>query len=445
MNIAHQLGAAVVLLSFVLTAGGCSYEANGDAVAASEAAGSGQQLEKVMAGPPTRKTLVLTSTQPARIEAYEQTPLFAKLAGYVGEVRVDIGDVVKQDQPLVALRIPELTDDAQRKQALVAQAEAEVAQAAANVDAVKAAADTAAAKVAEAAAGVSRAEADLQRWTAEFSRIKQLAAGGSVTQKLVDESQSQLDAARAAREAAAAAVQSAEAGAREAKAMIAKAEADHAAAAARREVAKADLAHAQTMLTYATITAPFDGVVTQRWIDTGHFVQPAAGAARPLLVVARTDKVRVFLDIPELEAELVDKGDPVSLDVQALNGAKLSAPVARTSWSLNTANRSLRVEVDVPNENSTLRPGMYAAGTIELERRENALTLPAAAIVRADDAAYCCVVADGKIRRTPVTLGLRSGADVELLSGIDQQATVVLARAESLADGQPVSIITPSL
>jgi HlyD family secretion protein len=260
---------------------------------------------------------------------------------------------------------------------------------------------------------------------------------------LVDESQSQLDVARASREAATAAVQSAEAATREAKAMIAKAEADHTAAAARLNVSKADLAHAQTMLGYATIAAPFDGIVTRRSIDTGHFVQPATGTSKPLLVIARADQVRVSLDIPEMETALVDKGDPVHFDVQSLNGRKLAAPVTRTSWSLDETNRSLRVEVDVPNENAALRPGMYATGTIELDRRENVLALPAAAIVRVDGAAYCCVVSDDKVRRRPVELGLRSGADVEILDGIGEQDEVVLARADLLVEGQAVDVIRP--
>jgi HlyD family secretion protein len=443
MKRAHDSVIAAAAMSLLLTAGGCSRDAGTRAAAAGEASEASRQIEKVVAAHPVRKTLVVSTSQPARIEAFEETPLFAKLAGYVGQRHVDIGDLVMKDQLLVSLRIPELSNDVQRKRALLAQGKAEVAQAAANVDAVKAAAETAAASVAEATAGVSRANADLQRWTAEFNRIKQLAAGGSVTQKLVDESRSQLSAAQAAQEAAAAGVQSAEAGAREAKAMIAKAEADRVAAAARLDVASAELAHAETMLGYATITAPFDGVVTQRSIDTGHFVQPAGGGAKPLLTIARTDKVRVFLDIPEMEAGLAGEGDPVSLNVQALNGKTLSAPVTRTSWSLSSTNRSLRVEVDVPNENSMLRPGMYATGVIELDRRENALSLPASAIIRNGSDAFCCRVVGGKVERRPVKLGLRSGADVEIIEGLAEQDMVVLTRADALQEGQAVEVVQP--
>ncbi len=185
-------------------------------------------------------------------------------------------------------------------------------------------------------------------------------------------------------------------------------------------------------------------MVTQRSVDTGHFVQPASGSgARPLLVVARTDKVRVSLDVPEMEAGWVDVGDPATLRVQALAGKVLKAPVTRTSWSLDAMNRSIRAEVDVPNDESMLRPGMYAAGTIELERRIGVLTLPATAIVREARDTYCCVVESGKVSRRRVDLGLRSGPDVEVLSGIGETSVVVLVRGDSLRDGQTVMVLNP--
>lgn len=433
----HDCLAIAAIAALLLGVGGCSREASSSAASVA----GGAQVDRVVAGPPQRKTLTLNTTQPARIEAYEETPLYAKLAGYVGEVHVDIGDPVKKGQPLVTLQIPELGNEVAQKEALLAQAEAEVELAAANVDAVKAAAETAEAQVVEAQAGVGRTKAEFDRWTAEFSRIEQLAASGSVTQKLVDETRNQRSAADASRAESAAAVQSAEASAREAKAMIAQAEADTAAAAARLGVAKADLARAKTMLGYAEISAPFDGVITSRSIDTGHFVQPAGGGAKPLLVVARTDKVRVFLDVPEMDAGMVDVGDPAILHVQALKNKELKAAVTRTSWSLDVSNRSLRAEVDVPNDNSLLRPGMYATGVIELDRRPDVLTLPVTAVVRRSNDSYCCVIENGKIAQRELQLGLRSGPDIEVIGGVDQSSTVVLIRPEGLSDGQAVEIL----
>jgi HlyD family secretion protein len=397
--------------------------------------------ERVTVGKPQRKTLVLTTTQPARIEAFEETPLYAKLAGFVKEVHVDIGDHVSAGQSLVTLSIPELVDEVVQKEALVARAEAEIDQAASLVKAAQAAAATAKAKIAESQAGVTRAQAEYDRWQAEYNRIKQLTESGSVTQKLRDETLNQFQATQAAQEEAAAVVASAEASAEEAAANITKAEADASAADAQLNVARADLARAKTMLTYAEIRSPYDGVVTQRSVDTGHFVQPAGGAdAKPLLVVARIDKVRVFLEIPEMEAGQLDVGDEVTLSVQALRGKTMKSKIARTSWSLDRANRSLRAEVDIENEGSLLRPGMYALGIVQLARRDDVLALPTTAVFHADNKDFCCVVASGTVDRREVNLGLQTASEVEVESGLDSESGVVLARGESLSQGQQVMV-----
>jgi RND family efflux transporter MFP subunit len=422
---------------------GCDTAADAEA-AIGAAPLAGGAVDRVTAGKPQRKTLELRTMQPARIAAFEQTPLHSKLAGYVQQVHVDIGDRVKKDSPLVILAIPELHDELAQKQALVAQAEAEVQQAQSNAEASQAAAETARAKIAEARAVIGRATGEYERAAGEYGRMKKLAENGSVTEKLVDEMLNQQRAAESSRDAALAAVSSAEAAAREAEANVRKAEADAATAAARLKVAQADMKRAETMLAYMEIRAPFDGVVTSRSVDTGHFVQPASGnAARPLLVVAHTDKVRVFVDVPEMEAGFVDTGDQVTLRVQALNGKELEAPVKRTSWSLDEMNRSLRTEVDLDNADAELRAGMYAVASILLEQRENALVLPVTAVVRTGNGTRCCAVENDKIVFRTVELGLRSGQEVQILRGLDETSTVVLTRAEALTEGQTVELLAP--
>lgn len=438
----NQLSAwGVAVFAACLT--GCSGR-DGATPGDSSGAAAMSKAPRVIVGGPVRKPLVLVTKQPARIEAFEETPLFAKVAGYVDKVAVDIGDKVKKGQTLITLQIPELQNGVQQREALVSQAQAEVSQAEAAMLAARAAADTATAHVKETKAGVARAAADLQRWEAEHLRISNLAESGSVTPKLAEETKNQLRAAESAREEATAAVESAEAAVREAEAMISKSEADHRAAEARADVAAANLAEAQTMLGYTTLRAPFDGVVISRQVDPGHFVQPANGAgAKPLAAVARTDRMRVVLDVPEMEAGYVDVGDPVVLRVQALRGAEIKGKIARISWSLDAGNRSLRAEVDVPNDNSALRPGMYATGAIELDRRENALTLPATAIIRTEAEAACMVVEDDIAKRRPLEVGLRVGPDVEIISGLteDKDKDVVTVRPDAIADGQQVEIL----
>jgi RND family efflux transporter MFP subunit len=429
------------IVAIALGASGCAHKPTAE----KQDQEQGALVQQVVAGQAQRKTLTLTTTQPGRIEAFEETPLYAKTAGYVDEVLVDIGDVVRKDQTLVKLSIPELVDDVEQKEALIAQAEAEVKQAKAAVVAAIAAAESAQSKIKEMEAGIARAEADLDRWKSEHARIKELAERGSVTKKLEEETYSQLRSAEATTHEVAAKVQSAHTASYEAQANVGKAQADQGAAEARLRVAKADLAHAKTMLAYTQIKSPYDGTVTRREVDTGHFVQPASeGASKPLLVVAQTDKVRIFVNVPELEAPYVDAGDPAKLHIQALPASEFDATVVRSSWSLQESNRSLKAEIDIPNPQGVMRPGMYATATIELARREGALVVPATAIVRDADGTACMVVAGGKIVRRPVELGLRSGGEIEIVSGVDESHLIVLKQPEALKPGQSVGIAKPA-
>ena len=391
---------------------------------------------------PEVKTLTLSTTQPGRIEALEETPLFAKIAGYVDNMLVDIGDVVKKDQVLIKLSIPELVDELAQKEALVAQALAEAKQAESAIEASIAAAQTAESRISEAKAGIDRTEAEHLRWQSEHARIKELAAKGSVTKKLEEETQAQLKSAEAAAREAVAKVESTRAAYLEAQANVGKARADQGAAEAHLRVAEADLARAKTLLAYAEIKAPFDGMVTRRSVDTGHYVHPANGGdPEPLLVIARTDIARIFLEVPELEAPYLDAGDRAVVKIQALESKPLDATVTRSSWSLSQANHALRAAVDVPNPQGLLRPGMYASVTILLEEHPGALCVPATTIVRDGDETCCLSVESGKVARRPVQLGLRSGADVEIVSGVEPDAAVI-AKPGTLKHGQPVEVAT---
>jgi len=429
-----------------LVSAGCANPSAAQPTHADGPAATSKKLDRVTAATPQRKDLALYTSQPGRIEAFEVAPLFPKVSGYVETVLVDIGDVVTKDQALVKLWIPEMQDELEQMEALLAQAEAEVRQAEAAVTAAKAAAETAQARIEQAEAGIVRTDGEYQRWTAEYARIEQLASNGSVTKKLADETLNQLRAAEAAQKETVANVTAAKAGTAEAQANVQKAEADFVAARALVRVANANLARTKTMVGYTTIKAPFAGVVTHRNVDTGHYVQPTIGeGSKPLVTVSRTDFVRILVDIPELEASLVnsgESGDTARIQVQALGDQAFDAQITRTSWALDTSNRSLRTEIDIPNTDGLLRPGMYATATILLEER-NAVALPITAIIRQGSDMLCCCVESGKIVQRHIQLGLRFGDEVEVLSGIEPESVVVLARADSLTAGQPVEVLPP--
>jgi RND family efflux transporter MFP subunit len=400
-------------------------------------------LEVVQAGNPVRKTLTLTTTQPARIEALEQTPIYSKLSAYVSEVLVDYGDKVQKSQPLLKLSAPEIDADTSQKRALLDQARAELSQAEAGAKAAESAAATARSRVVQAEAGTARAQADIDRWQSEFSRIQQLATSGSINRQLVDEAQQKYRAAEASLKEALAAIDAAKAVFQQAQAEAVKAAADIDAAKARVRVAEANVSQSEAMRSYLMIPAPFDGVVTLRRADPGHFVQPAGASAAPLLIVARTDKMRVFVAVPELEAAYVDVGDAALIEVQSLRGAEFKGQVTRTSVALDASSRSLETIVDLDNQEGRLRPGLYATAKIMLQERKDVLALPSAAVVRQGKEALCYRLIAGKASKTPIELGIKVGDDLEVAGGLTDKDTVILNKAATLKDGQPVEVMKP--
>lgn len=409
-----------------------------------KAAPAGGALEVVMAGKPARKTLTLTTTQPARIEALEQTPIYSKLAAYVGEVLVDYGDKVRKDQPLLKLVAPELDADLAQKKALLEQARAQLLQAEAGAKAAEAAVATAQAKAVQTEAGADRAQTDLVRWRSEFSRLGQLATSGSVNRQLVDETQQKLGAAEAALKEAVAAIDAAKAVALQSQAETAKAASDVTAAKAHVRVAEANVARSEAEHSYLTLKAPFDGVVTLRRADPGHFVQPAGASAAPLLVVARSDKMRIFVAVPEVEAAYVDVGDIAAIEVQSLRGAELKGRVTRTGFALDVGSRSLDTIIDIDNPEGRLRPGLYGTAKIILQEQKDALTLPAAAVVRQGKEAFCYRLVGGKAAKTPIQLGIKVADEFEVTNGLTERETVILNKAASLKDGQAVEELKPA-
>ena len=398
-------------------------------------------LEVVMAGKPARKTLTLVTAQPARMAALEQTPVHSKLAAYVGEVLVDYGDQVKRDQPLIKLAAPEVDADVAQKQALLEQSRAELVQAQAGANAADAGVATAAAKAGEAQAGTARTQADIDRWKSEFARIEQLAGSGAVNRQLVDETQQKFRAAEASLKEALAAIDAANAGVVQAKAIAAKAAADIVAAQSRIRVAEANLAQSQATQSYLTIKAPFDGVVTHRQVDPGHFAKAAGDSGHPLLVVARNGKIRVFVAVPEAEAAYVDLGDAVTVEVPSLRGAEFKATVTRTGFALDPGSRSLDTIIDIDNADGRLRPGLYATAKITLHQQKDALVLPAAAVVRQGKEAFCYRLIGGKATKTPLQIGIKVGDEFEVQGGLTAADETILNKAASLKDAQPVEVL----
>ncbi len=197
------------------------------------------------------------------------------------------------------------------------------------------------------------------------------------------------------------------------------------------------------MLAYTRIEAPFAGVVVRRNVDIGDLTRPGADGL-PLFIVARSDIVTIAVDVPESVASEINPGDRASVRLQAMKGSDVEARVTRISWALDPKTRTIRAEIDLPNPEGRLRPGLYAYATIVAVEHPDALIVPASAVVEEEGKTRCLVVIDGKAVRRPVVAGIQEGTRVEIVSGLAAGDSVVKAGATSLVDGQPIEVVAPA-
>ncbi|HEV8061418.1 MAG TPA: efflux RND transporter periplasmic adaptor subunit [Gemmataceae bacterium] len=402
-------GLAFVLATF---ANGCGNHGE----TGSEGTSDAPSMPVVTVASPERRALARSIEQPARVEAFEETPIFAKIAGYVKQVNVDIGSKVRKGDVLATLWVPEVVEQLKEREALVGQAGIEIEQAKKNLAVARATVVTARSMVQEAIANRKRSQASLDRWKSESGRI-----GGLVREKVIEkesgeEVANQFRSASAAMEESEAKVQSAQALLLESIAKSEKSVTDVSAATNRLVVAEAEKRETQAMLAYADITAPYDGVVSHRNVHTGHFLQPStSGGSRSeaLFTVVRMDKVRVFLEVPEADAVLVKDGVSARIRIPVLNDQEFRGNVSGSSWSLEPNQRTLRTEIDFNNADGRLRPGMYAQAVIDVIQPET-FTVPSQAVQTRDGMTFCYCAEDGKAVRVPLRLGVRSGASVEV-------------------------------
>jgi len=194
--------------------------------------------------------------------------------------------------------------------------------------------------------------------------------------------------------------------------------------------AKANVAQLRAMESYIRIVAPFDGVITERFVDPGALIHaggqqsvtaPMQGPARPgesaapVVSVARLDKLRIYVYVPQAEVDFVHDGMPATVKVQGFDGARFTGTVTRYAHSLDLATRTMLTEVDLENPERKLFPGMYANVTLVLERNADALRLPDSA-VGGDGPHTVLVVRNGLLEEVPVTTGINDGQYVEITS-----------------------------
>jgi len=214
------------------------------------------------------------------------------------------------------------------------------------------------------------------------------------------------------------------------------------AAKAKSGVAVAGLQRIETLLSYAKITAPFSGVITKRWVDPGALIPAATSSsvAKSAAVVTLMNftAVRIDVAIPDTEAPFVKKDLPVKVTVDELPGRAFQGTITRFAYALDESTKTMATEIEISNSDLALRPGMWASVEIELQRKENALLVPAEALVTEKNKNSLFVVRDNKAQKVSVTTGFDDGANVEIIKGCGPNDAVIVAGKQSVVDGQKV-------
>ena len=412
----------------------------------------------VTLGSPKQQTLKWTVEQPGTLQAFETTPLMAKLPGYVTRVLVDIDDPIegpsadgkKSGTLLAEIAMPEVREEARQKEAEAAHARSGVDLAQKHLAASEAAVNSARAMVLESKAREKTAVSNYERWKSESARVDDLVSRKVIDKQTAEETLNQFRSAEGAWEEARARTTSADALLRESEAKRDSMKAEVTSSMAKADAAEADARRVVALLQYAEIRAPYTGVVTGRYVHTGHFLQPSAGRGEPVFTVARTDKVRIAVEVPEVAAGYVSKGTKARIRFPGLGNIEVECVAARTSWALNTDSRTLRVEFDLDNPNRKFRPGLYAYASIAITQA-NAWTLPRSAVQYQDDLAFVYFFAEGKAVRHQVRTGHAEGDRLEIIghkkagskdafAACTGEEKVIVKQQAPLTDGAAVEV-----
>ena len=343
--------------------------------------------------------LILT----AEFRPFQEVDVMAKVAGYIKRINVDVGDRVKQGDPLATLEIPEMADDQRRASAALERSQAEVARAGDELQRAESAHEI--------------VHLSLQRLAAVAEKRP-----GLIAQQEIDDARSKDLVAEA---------------------QVASAKSGLAAATDQVHVNTSDLERVRTMLDYTRVTAPFAGVVTMRYADTGSMIQAGTASqtqAMPVVRLSENSLLRLVLPVPESAVPTVHIGQQVEVRVPTLNRS-FPGRVARFSDKVSLATRTMATEVDVPNPGLVLIPGMYAEVDLTLDRRNAVLAIPVTA-VDVDSAAatgrVMVITANNRVEVRTISLGIETASKVEVRSGLNEGDLVVIAGRSGLQPGEEV-------
>ncbi len=394
----RDVAVAILLLGAVLAIGGCSHDGARPADAAETTA---NQVVNVAVTKVVRADLGQTLRIAAEFRPFQEIEVHAKVSGYVKHIDVDVGDRVRKGQTLAVLEVPELQDELNQASAAMRQSDQQVDQ---------------------AQHQLKSAQADYTVAHLTYGRLENVMKTRPelIAQQDVDDAQGKDQAAEARVEAAKSGL---------------------AAAQEHRSEATANRARVQALFDYTKISAPFDGVVTARYADTGAMLAAGTSSekqALPLVKLSQNGLLRLDIPVPEADVPAVRLGKTVSVEVQALNRT-FEGIVARFSDKVDDATRTMMTEIDVPNPKLELVPGMYAYVSFPVMETKNALAVPIQAVSREGNKATAYRVAgDNRIEVVSVTVGLETRSRLQIVSGLSEGDQVVVGNTSQLRQGQVV-------
>jgi RND family efflux transporter MFP subunit len=331
-----------------------------------------------------RETLTKDISLYGEFRPYQEILVHAKVSGYVKSIGVDIGDHVQAGEPLAKLEIPELSDDLNRASAVLAKSQEEV----------------------------KRAEADYRDAHLAYQRLLEVAKSHPTMV-----AQQELDASKDK-----------------------DAEMEGMLGSTRENVhqAQAELGRIQTLVDYATISAPFSGIITKRFADIGSLIQAGTASdtqAMPLVELAEDSLLRLDFPVPESAVPEIHVGVPVEVTVDALHET-VPAKISRYSGKIDVSTRKMETEVEVPNLDGRLTPGMYANVRLVLEQRKDALTVPLQAVTLGLKPTVVVLNGNHRLEKRDVTLGLQTPDRVEIRSGLADNELVLVGNRAGIQFGQ---------
>ena len=373
-----------------------------EAQTAAKESGVRQSAREVGVVKAVRKTLARDLTVSSELVPFQQIDVYAKESGFVREINVDYGSHVKTGQVMAVLEIPELQAQLDQDEASIKDATDQVARTQNELD---------------------RMQAQYKVANLQFTRIDQVAKSrpGLVAQQEVDDWQGKDLAAQAQVEGGRSALQSAQ---------------------SQLVRAQAKLRQDKALFDYSKITAPFEGVITQRYANLGTLMQSGTNSstqAMPLVQLCEDDLFRLVIPVSESYVPYIRIGDPVELRIPSLNRS-FPGKVSRFSVDVQADTRTMHTEVDVPNPGRVLVAGMYAEATLTLDRKPRVLAVPQEAVnIEGDQRTVWVIDPSNKVENRKVTTGIEGPDDVEVVSGLNEGDLVAVGDRSTLKAGETVS------